>query len=260
MTYTIVAPDQQTPEHKQYIDSFIDSTLNISQNHNIIMGAKDIYSRHIISTDAYAKIVNLKHGTEVSDRFDSEMPCEGTAKFADSFVHEDQSIIQSGNLNANLAILNIHEYADGMGARIFCKSLLRHKPSHSVLGTVYYAHEVKIDNIFSVFDTYIKQFGSGCSISLVSESINDSQDAELTDYEKMIGFLLILKWDKRLIDDFTTKCRPDKTQTFYQSISSICQKAGLSSLNLENLRNTLIGMDLHKSMPKSLFFSLTCGN
>lgn len=255
MSYNIIQPDQFTPEHKQVINNFRESILKISATSNIIMGAKDVHSRHLIATDAYSKIVNLNNGLKVENLMDSEMPCEGTAKFADSFVREDQAIIHSGDSNANIAILNIHEYGDGLGAKIFCKHLLTHEASQSILGTIYYAHDLNMKNLFNVFDGYINQHGQGCSISLVSDQIKlNNQD--LTDYEQVVCFLLVLKWDPLKITDFIGKCRVDKTRTSYESIASLCEKAGLSSTNLAELRDALISMDMHRCMPKSLFYSL----
>lgn len=105
--YNLVSPDHYTNDQKLFVNRFIDSILMLSEQTDIIMGAKDIHSRHIISTDAYAKIVALDNGKEVAGKFDKEMPCEGTAQFADCYVQEDKALINSKDLNKKISILNV---------------------------------------------------------------------------------------------------------------------------------------------------------
>jgi AraC-like DNA-binding protein len=255
MRYIPVSPDQFTTEQSKFVDRLRDSIRIVSNSKNDILGAKDIHSRHIIATDAYSKIVSLKSGMEVENLLDCEMPCEGTAKFAESFVREDQSIIQAGERNSQITVLNIHEYGDGLAARIFSKHLMRHDDTQSILGITYFAHDINISNLFNVFDVYMKQFGKGCSIKLISNDIK-LKNATLTNYEQVVCFLLLLKWDMKQVADFISRCRSSETMETYLTISTICEKAGLSSSHLYDLRDALISEGIHKSMPKSLFLSL----
>lgn len=91
MTYAMLAPDCFTDEHKSFLAGFRQSMEMLSSSSNMMLGAKDIRSRHLAATDAYARIVALERGGDVAGRLDSEMPCEGTAQFADSYVSEDLS-------------------------------------------------------------------------------------------------------------------------------------------------------------------------
>ena len=81
--YSIVSPENFTVEQRTFVDEFKNAVRFIFSQTDKIMGAKDVSSRHIISTDAYAHIVSLANGMDVIDRFDKEMPCEGTAQFAE---------------------------------------------------------------------------------------------------------------------------------------------------------------------------------
>ena len=142
--YKIILPKNFTNEHKKYLEKF-KSHVSAASEFGFMLGAKDINSKHIIATNAYANIVGLKHGNDVEARFDKDMPCEGTAQYAENYVEEDLSLINSLDVNKNISILNIHNYNDGLKARIFKKRLLFHKDSQSILGTIYSGHDVELD-------------------------------------------------------------------------------------------------------------------
>jgi len=94
-SYKIITPELFTQEHLNYIDDFKKSINMISLQSDLILGAKDTNSRHIISTNAYAIIVGLTNGNDVANMLDKEMPCENTAKYADCYVQEDKSLMDS---------------------------------------------------------------------------------------------------------------------------------------------------------------------
>ena len=101
------------------MSKFRESIFQLSGQTDMIVGAKDVNSRHLVASDAYARIVALARGADVIDRLDKEMPCEGTAQFADCYVQEDLALMRGGDPNAKASILNVHEYGDGLKARVF---------------------------------------------------------------------------------------------------------------------------------------------
>lgn len=60
MTYAMLAPDCFTDEHKSFLAGFRQSMEMLSSSSNMMLGAKDIRSRHLAATDAYARIVALE--------------------------------------------------------------------------------------------------------------------------------------------------------------------------------------------------------
>ena len=259
ISYSLVAPENFTAEQKLFIEDFKKSVTLISSQTDMIFGAKDINSRHFISTDAYAKIVALPKGIDVVDRLDREMPCEGTAQFADCYVQEDIELLNFGDINKKTSVLNIHEYSDGIRARIFHKNIMKLRPSHSIPGTIYSAHEIKIENFFSLIPNYIIEFGIGCSIENIDNRLNIGNE-KLTEYEHEVCFLLIMNWSFRQIACFMNKHRPLDRDRVADTISKcrnrICEKLNMPNGNLSDLRDMLIGMGIHRKMPNSFFSRL----
>jgi len=97
--YRLISPDQFTSEHIEFLNNFKLSVFLLSSQTDIILGAKDIHSKHFISTDAYAKLVALPTGEDVANRYDVDMPCEGTVEFADCYVREDQELLKQSDIN-----------------------------------------------------------------------------------------------------------------------------------------------------------------
>lgn len=128
MDYQLVSPERFTEEQSEFVAQFRQSVTQISGQTDMIVGAKDANSRHLASSDAYARIVALKRGDDVVDRLDKEMPCEGTAQFADCYVQEDLALMQTCDPTRKVSILNVHEYGDGCSPST-CSSTRRRAPS-----------------------------------------------------------------------------------------------------------------------------------
>jgi len=254
--YRLVAPEYFTAEQKILVENFKDAICLMSSQTDMIMGAKDVHSRHFISTDAYANIVALPKGTDVIDRLDRDMPCEGTAQFADCYVQEDIELLRSGDIDRKTSILNVHEYSDGIRARIFHKNIMKHHPSRSILGTIYSAHEIKIANFFSLIPNYVIEFGIGCSIENFDGELRIGSE-KLTEYEHEVCFLLIMNWGFKQIACFMNKHRPTHRERVADTISKcrnrICEKLCMPNDSLPNLREMLISMGIHRKMPSSFF-------
>ncbi|NHR03804.1 hypothetical protein HA052_01220 [Chromobacterium haemolyticum] len=259
MDYQLVSPERFSEEQSEFVAQFRQSVSQISDQTDMIVGAKDANSRHLASSDAYARIVALKRGDDVVDRLDKEMPCEGTAQFADCYVQEDLALMRTCDPARKVSILNVHEYGDGLKARVFSKHLLKHEATRSILGTIYYAHEIEIANFINLMPNYILEFGAGCSIEQVQGELK-LLDVELTEYEQEVCFLMLLNWDFKQIADFMNKYRPKpKTRVADSIIKSknyICEKLGLPTQRRAELCDALIAAGMHRKMPTSLFSRL----
>lgn len=256
-TYSIVTPENLTQAHIAYIESFKNSIELISKQTDIILGAKDVNSKHIISTNQYAKIVGLKTGLDVSGRYDKEMPCDGTAQYADIYVKEDLQLINTLNPNSGISILNVHNYSDGMKARIFKKHLLKHHESKSILGTVYSGHDVALKDFINIIPSYIIQFGATGSIESISNNHLIDGVHKFSNYEQEICFLLLLNWDFKQIATFMNQFRPDKhirtADTIIKKKNYICTKLKLNNNKLNELRDFLVSVGFHNKMPSSFY-------
>jgi len=257
MTYGLVAPEHFTPAHKRFIEEFKQAVCVVSTHTDLIMGAKDVYSRHLISTDAFARIVHLPRGGDVIDRFDRDMPCEGTAQFADCYVEEDRRLLHNSDIDKHVSVLNVHEYADGVKARIFRKHLLKHHASSSILGTIYLGHAIEIANFFNLIPNYIIEFGVGCSLESIEGGLEIDSMQLLTEYEHEVCFLLIMNWNLKQIAGFMNKYRPSPTERSADTISKcgnrIGEKLGIPGTHLRGLREKLIHLGVHRKMPRSFF-------
>lgn len=256
MNYSLVTPENFTAAHKSLIDDFKKSVLLVSSQTGIIFGAKDVNSRHFTSTDATAHVVGLRRGVEVADRLDSELPCEGVARFADCFVREDKELMTSGNVDGTASSLNVLQWSDGIKARVIDKFVLKHHESKSILGTIYSSREIEIANFFTLIPNYFLEFGTGCSMERVRGDVPVG-NTKLTEYEQEICFLLILNWSYKQISDFLNKYRPQPTErtadTIYKCRNRICEKLGMAGCSSSRLRDMLIGMGMHRKMPHSFF-------
>lgn len=256
MNYSLVTPEHFTTEQKLFVENFKDLICVLSSQTNIIFGAKDVNSRHFISTDAYAHLVALPKGRDVMDRFDRDMPCEGVAQFADCFVQEDQGLLHGGAIDKKIEILNVHEYGNGLKALICDKHILKHHASQAILGTIYSAHEIDIANFFALIPNYALEFGTGCSIENVKGTLSIG-DAKLTEYEHEICFLLVMNWSFTQIACFMNRHRPRLSarvaDTIYKCRNRICDKLGISGYSAASFREMLINIGVHRKMPKSFF-------
>lgn len=262
MSYKLVAQENFTIEQKAFMEKLKSSIQLISQQSNIVLGAKDVHSRHLMATDSYAGLVALPKGRDVADRLDCEMPCEGTASFAESYLKEDGELLRSISLEHKIATLNIHEYGNGTKALVFNKSKIKHHPSSSILGLIYDAYEIDIKNLFMLLPNYAMEFGKACSIECTSSELK-VENVKLTEYEHEVCFLLIMNWSFSQIASFMNKYRPTaksrSADTIYKCKNRICEKLNIPPSDSSGLRDMLVDAGLHKRMPK-LFFGRLIGS
>jgi transcriptional regulator with XRE-family HTH domain len=251
--YKLVSPEDFTEEQKEFIKSFQDSVNIISSQTGLVLGFKDIHSKHVMSTDAFAHLVALPHGRDVAGRFDRDMPCEGSARFAEDLVNEDRELLSRKDPNRKKSIINIHEFATGPDAFICDKYPLKHQPSHSILGVIFIGNKVEISNFFTLFPNYFLKFGMGASIEIVNEPL-EVGGAQLTEYEHEICFLMTLGLSFNQIACFMNT--PGSLSAMrdpgaiYECKERIHQKFNCPS---SSLRELLIEEGIHKKIPSSFF-------
>jgi hypothetical protein len=253
--YSLVPSSELTDEHKLHIDELKRNISFISFQTNVIFGAKYIDSWHIISTDAYAKLVGLNTGEEVENRFDRDMPCEGTAELADQFVREDHNLITNPDINKKVSILNVHNYSDGLRAMVFEKSILKHKPTKSILGLLYSAYEIELNSFLTLIPNYIVEFGLG-NMESTDDGI-EIDNIRLSEKDHEICFLLTMRWNFQQISDFLNKYSPHKTpttaNTIYETHTHICERLCLPNNSAAVLREKLVSMGVHTKIPQTFF-------
>lgn len=252
MPYSLVEPEHFTDEHQSFIDRFARTIEVASSVNGVIVGAKDIRSRHLTASDSYGRIVGLPCGKDVAGRRDHDMPCEGTAAFADSYVREDQRLLASGDIGALKSVLNIHRYSTGLSALVFDKFLLKHLPSESVLGVVYYAYETELKRFTAVFPRYWSQFGWGCSIERTQGEVIDGV-GRLAGVEYEVAFLLAQGYDAESIALCMRRLRPGLNIDSAAALSSITDRFAVAGIPVASLRDRLIEARVHQRMPASFF-------
>lgn len=256
MPYSIVEPGNFTEEHQSFIDQFAQTIEIASSRSALIAGAKDVRSCHLTASDRYGRTVGLSRGKEVSGRMDRDMPCEGTAAFADCYVREDRRLLEAGDTGALKSVLNIHRYKTGSSALVFDKFLLNHHPSRSVLGIVYCAYETDLDRFVSLFPDYWAQFGFGCSIERAEGEIVDGV-GRLSEIEYEIAFLLALGLDTKAIVGFFRRLRPSRVADVGTSLFSIADKMAAAGVAVASIRDRLILARVHQRIPASFFARVT---
>lgn len=258
--YAVVPQNEFTISQKNYIDQIVNGIKLISMTDSVIIGIKDINSRHIIATDKYARTIGLCNGTDVNGLMDRDLPCMAIAEYAQTFVAQDIELLKN-NLNTTLTALNIHDYSDGVKSRIIKKSMLIHHESKSILGILYQGYDIELSDILNILPAcFIRtKYESKVIAQVYDKEIN------LTDYEQEICFLLLQNWDMKNIADFMNQVRPLKSlrtaDTIVKKKNYICYKLGLNSILVENLRVYLIENNLHNKikMPTS-FYSRIIGS
>ncbi|MCD6027140.1 MAG: hypothetical protein K0R08_1659 [Solimicrobium sp.] len=254
--YELVSPEVFTSEQKQFVENFKDSISLISSQTDIILGAKDIHSRHFLSTDSYAHLVELPKGGDVTGRFDRDMPCDGTVQFAQCYVDEDYALLTQGDIDKKISVLNIHIYSQGIKALVFDKHILKHQPSYAILGTIYSAREIEISNFFTLIPNYVLEFGTECSIESIQGAL-DIDNIKFTEYEHEVCFLLMMNWECKDIAEFMNRYRPKvqkrTVDTIYKCRNRICEKLGIYSYNFPQLKDKLVHLGIHRKMPESFF-------
>lgn len=252
MPYSLVEPEHFTHEHRSFIERFARTIEVASSSSGVIAGAKDIRSRHFTASDSYGRIVGLPCGKDVIGRMDRDMPCEGTAAFADCYVREDQRLIERGDVAALTSVLNIHRYDTGLSALIFDKFLLKHRPSKSVLGVVYCAYETNLARFTALFPEYWSQFGCGCSIERVDSEVIDGI-GRLSGLEHEVAFLLALGCDADAITCSMRRLVPDTESSVRKALRSIVDRMATAGIPVANMRDRLVDARVHQHMPTTFF-------
>ncbi|MGN6231858.1 MAG: hypothetical protein ACTHNZ_11960 [Trinickia sp.] len=252
MSYSLVDPERFTDEHRLFIERFGRTIDVASSASGAIAGAKDVHSRHLTANDAYGRIVGLPRGGDVAGRMDRDMPCDGTAAFADCFVREDRRLLDSGDIGALKSVLNIHEYDTGLGALVFDKFLLKHHPSKSVLGLIYCAYHANLERFAALFPSYWSQFGSGCSIERTECGVIDGV-GQFSTIEYEVAFLLTLGYDATAIPGFLRRSHFVPDASVDAALRAIGDKMAIVGIPITSVRDRLIEARVHQRMPTSLF-------
>lgn len=244
-----------TESQQAFLDVFKHAVAVISGQTELILGAKDLESRHVIATDSYSHLVGLRHGGDVAGRLDKEMPCEGTARFADAYVAEDRAVLARPPCSRPMRVLNVHRYDSGFAALVFSKSQLREPGTDKLLGTVYCAHEVNL----APFLAYLPRDGSEaaveCSAQVVEGSVRLGTVDLLAD-EFDLCFLLAQGWSSRKIAAFLDHVRPNvephRASAVDRERVRICDKLGLGRLGAPGFRDMLVDAGVRNRLPASL--------
>ena len=252
MSYRLVAPAQYNEDHQRFVERFRQAIAKISSRSRAIIGGKDIDSRHLIATDAYALLVGLPRGSDVTGRFDRDMPCEGTARFAEYFVREDAELLSHRDVRRTKAVLNIHDYADGSDALVFSKFVMKHEPSRAILGTIYSASRIEMTNFSRILPNYRSEFGAGCSLEKVEGDV-DLFGTTFSELEYEVCFLLALGWSCDQIVDLLQRYHPVSRRGAEHTLHSIGDRLAAHGAGTLTLREQLIAAQVHRKMPKTMF-------
>jgi hypothetical protein len=241
--YHLISPDAYTGEHRCFLEVVKESIDVVAAQTSLILGAKDIHSRLIISSQV--------HSAEAA-RFANEpganpIVCD---------EEEDQALLRQPDINKKLSVLSIDPCRSGCNALVFEIQLLKHHPSHSILGTIFNAREIEIPNFFSFIPSCVLEFGTNCRIEN-SQGASAIGTVRLSDYEHEVCYLLTMNWSCKQIAEFLNTYRPKSVprgvDTIYKCRNRICDKLGLVEYSTAGLREHLISLGMHKKMPQSFF-------
>lgn len=252
MHYPLVEPEQFSEAHRTFISQFVRTIWLVSTCGGALVGAKDIHSRNLAASDAYARIVGLSSGADMVGRLDNDLPCEDVAQFSSCYVRSDRRLLDRTHLGATQTVLNIHRYATGLKALVFDKSLLKHHPSKSILGIVFSAYETNVKRFTALFPTYWTHFGFGCSIERVDHPAIDGL-GRLSLLEHEVAFLLALGLDTEAIAHFLPRLRPGPGIDVDAALFGLADKAVAAGVAVADLRECLVEAHVHERMPKSFF-------
>lgn len=252
MSYTIVEPERFTEEQQAYIERFARTIEVGAAGSGVIAGIKDVRSLHLTATDPYGTIVGLPRGKDVAGRMDHDMPCEGTAAFADCFVREDRSLLDCGDAGAMKSVLNIHRYETGLDALVFDKFLLKHRPSSSVLGIVYCAYQTDLSRFTTLFPEYWSEFGLGCSLDRTQSEIIDGI-GKFSGIEYEVAFLLALGHKADAIKHFLRRWHPKIDPDVGSALFGITEMMATAGIPIQGIRDRLIEAGVHQRIPSRFF-------
>lgn len=250
-------PNEFLPEHHEYIQQYYASVKLLSKQHsNLIMGMKDVCSNYLLSNNAHAEAVGLADALDLVGRSDSDMPCQGTSSFAAQYQSEDQDILGRGDLKGK-SFLKIHHYADGFKARVIHKSLLYHEESAAILGITFCGNEISLASMFTMMPNYVNLIDKVNPTKPSGQSgINLGNGVFLTGYEHKVCFLLVHGWGYKEIAELMNKQDGNgahrNADTIIKTKNRVCQKLGLLSSHVEELKSLLTGLNVHQQIPVAL--------
>lgn len=254
--YYLVQPNEYNEEQKKFIEKIKETIVIISTQTDLILGAKDINSRHLVLTEACAKLLEMTRCTGAAQingcaKAGSTQTCMMTQE-----DQEDRALLMQGDINKKISVLNFLQCRDGMRAMVFDKQLLKHMPSHSVLGIFFSVREIELQQCFTVIPNFVLEFGTGISIEKYHGPLS-LQHVKFSEYEHEVCYLMTMRWTCRQIADFFNQYRPNAVprcvDTIYKCRNRICDKLGIADYSTEKLRAQLISMGLHRKMPQSFF-------
>ncbi|MCC2644390.1 MAG: hypothetical protein K0R94_168 [Burkholderiales bacterium] len=254
--YNIVKPEDYTKEHFEYIHKFRESTDFLATQMELMFFVRDVNSKFIMGTDISATKFGLKSGKDFIGKFTHELPCESVANHAWQIVRQEQSLIETYDINKSIEVLNVFEFTDGLKARMATKRLFYHQETSSILGVSSYAINVELKDFINIIPSYILRFGAIGSIESMQQD-TQIDNVILSEYEQEICFLLMLGWDFKQITDFMDIFRPRKVPRTIDAIikkkNYICGKFGITNTSLKNLCEYLFSIGFHHKMPESFY-------
>lgn len=247
-------PPPLTTGQQAYVARFKRAVALISEQTPLALGVKDTESRHITGTDAHGRLVGLRRGPDAEGRLDADMPCEGTARFATSFMAEDRAVM-AGVKGASMRILNVHEFSTGFGAVITHKSQLRDPETGRVLGAIFCCHEVDLAPLLAYLPRNGNDAALGCSARIV-EGEQRFGSIALNEQEHEICFLLAAGWNGGEIAALLDRTHPGPRRRDAAGIDRLrgrlCDRLGIPGLDLRAFREMLISAGQGSRMPASL--------
>ncbi|MEZ8738531.1 helix-turn-helix transcriptional regulator [Photobacterium swingsii] len=127
-------------------DKLNPSLLNMFSQLPGCWGCKDNDSIFVFANQEYGNIIGVDHHLDCIGRTDFDMPSP-TAECAESFIIQDQQVIDSGK---RMKILDIHPYSDGnWRAHLFTKTPWK-DDDQNIIGTIFSGIELKDTAILEV--------------------------------------------------------------------------------------------------------------
>lgn len=255
MGNSLLHPDEFNAEHQAFIDELRQAITALSEQAEVVCGMKDVESRNIIASNAAARLFGLKDGRDVEGLLDRDMPCEGTARFADDYVSEDREVMAHADDDGHLAVLAIQEFANGIKGFVCEKQALVHPGSGSVLGTLFASQEVDLSDFLAVLPHHFDAFGIGAQ--WVAPRTAVLSGTAPTEFEHEVTFLIGAGWQSDEIARFMSHHRPgtiaQEPEGVERCAREVAAQLGLPGGDMGALRAKLISMGVHRKVPRTLF-------
>lgn len=255
MPFVLVSSTDFSCEHRRVLLGMVRSFGQISTHTGMVCGVKDVESRHLAATDAFARLVGLTRGGEVARRLDGDMPCAGTAEFAEHYRREDLRLLHGSDLDGRVSVLNVHRYASGTAAFVFEKPLLKHRPTCEVPGTVYCAYPADVSHFLRFFPASLGPCATGCPMRC-TPAAPSLHGVALSEYEHLVCFLLANGWSFAETAEFMNRAQPGRTRrsadTIHKCKNRICERLGRNS-DSRGFRRFLADAGLAGAAPRPLF-------